>query len=182
VLSFVLIVIYWILHHVMFHHIHRVDRGLLWLNAIFLMTVAFLPFPADLLAECMFHESNIVVMLYGAAHLVVGLSLAAMWMYAARGRRLLTDGAEAATVRLLTRTALASPALYASGMALSFLSIPAALVVYALAPAIFILPGHLDRLWLCSGQHTRGASFEPAKTAVRQAGSLPHDGAQVLAT
>jgi uncharacterized membrane protein len=165
VLSFVLIVIYWILHHVMFHHIHRVDRGLLWFNALFLMTVAFLPFPTDLLAECIFHESNVIVALYGAAHLVVGLSLAGMWIYAARGRRLLTDGADAQTVRLLTRTALAGPALYAAGIALTFISIPAGIVVYALAPAIFILPGHLDRLWLCKGHTSSGAVAQAVQPA-----------------
>ncbi len=162
VLSFVLIVIYWILHHVMFHHIHRVDRGLLWLNSLFLMTVAFLPFPAALLAEFILHESNVIVVLYGAAHLIVGLSLAGLWTYAARGRRLLTEGVDRGTVRLLTRTALASPALYAAGIALSFISIPAAIVVYALAPAIFILPGQLDRLWLCRHESSRTSSAPAA--------------------
>jgi uncharacterized membrane protein len=165
VLSFVLIVIYWILHHVMFHHIHRVDRGLLWFNALFLMTVAFLPFPAALLAEFILHESNVIVVLYGSAHLVVGMSLAGMWLYAARGRRLLSDGVDEETVRLVTRSALASPVLYAAGIALSFISIPAAIVVYALAPAIFILPGNLDRLWFCTRRETDGPepTFSPPK-------------------
>jgi uncharacterized membrane protein len=195
VLSFVLIVIYWILHHVMFHHIRRVDRGLLWLNAMFLMTVAFLPFPADLLAECMFHESSVIVAIYGAAHLIVGLSLAALWLHASRGRRLLAETTDPETIRLMTRMALASPAIYTVGALVSFVSMPAGLVMYALAPAIFILPGRLDRLWLCS-RHTpcavsvddslreshdtwkeaRGMSIQPAEADVRQAGSLPHDG------
>jgi uncharacterized membrane protein len=187
VLSFVLIVIYWILHHVMFHHIHRVDRGLLWLNALFLMTVAFLPFPAALLADFIFHESNVIVVLYGAAHLVVGLSLAAMWMYAARGARLLTDGVDRETVRLVTRTALTSPALYAAGIALSFVSIPAGIVVYAIAPTIFILPGQLDRLWLCSGKHM-AVSHSRVDDSLRESNgtrSVPATGAagrQILPT
>jgi uncharacterized membrane protein len=168
VLSFVLIVIYWILHHVMFHHIHRVDRGLLWFNAMFLMTVAFLPFPAALLAEFILHESNVIVILYGAAHLVVGLSLAAMWLYAARGRQLLTEGIDRETIHLITRSALASPVLYTVGIALSFLSMPSAIVIYALAPLIFILPGHLDRLWLCSRHAPRPVS---ADDALREPGS-----------
>jgi hypothetical protein len=59
--------------------------------------------------------------------------------------------------------------LYAAGIALSFVSMPAAIVVYALAPAIFVLPGRLDRLWLCNRQ----TSSSPASSTTTTQAFLP---------
>jgi hypothetical protein len=105
-------------------------------------------------------------------------------VYAARGRRLLTEGAAPETIRLVTRTALTSPALYAAGIALSFISIPAAIVVYALAPAIFILPGQLDRLWLCSRHAPRSVSGDDTVRESNGTRSVPATaaGRQMLPT
>jgi hypothetical protein len=51
ILSFVIVGVYWVAHHTLFHFVARTSRALLWLNNFFLMTVAFLPFPAGLLGE-----------------------------------------------------------------------------------------------------------------------------------
>ena len=50
-LSFVIVGVYWVAHHHVFHYICRVDRIALWLNLFFLMSVAFVPFPTALLGE-----------------------------------------------------------------------------------------------------------------------------------
>lgn len=50
-LSFVIVGVYWVAHHHVFHHIRRLDRTALWLNIFFLMSVAFVPFPTALLGE-----------------------------------------------------------------------------------------------------------------------------------
>ncbi len=47
VLSFLVILLYWMGHHVMFRAIRRYDRGLICLNSLFLMCIAFLPFPTS---------------------------------------------------------------------------------------------------------------------------------------
>jgi uncharacterized membrane protein len=148
VLSFVLIAIYWILHHHMFHYIRRADRGLLWLNLLFLMSVAFVPFPTDLLSTCILHESNVIVILYGATHLICGLMLAAVWGYATRQRRLVADGIDPAVVRATMQTTLTGPALYLLAICASFASTSAAIVVYCIVPLLYIVPGKMDRMWL----------------------------------
>src|SRR5260370_42083933 len=38
-ITFVMLAIYWVGHHNQFHFIRRVDRSLLWLNILFLMTI-----------------------------------------------------------------------------------------------------------------------------------------------
>lgn len=51
VLSFVVILMYWMAHHSTFRAIRCYDRVLIWLNSLFLMCIAFLPFPTSLLGE-----------------------------------------------------------------------------------------------------------------------------------
>lgn len=146
-LSFVLIAVYCLMHHLMFHYIRRADRGLVWLNVVFLMFAALLPFPTDLLAQCILHESNVIVILYGMAHVATGMTLLAMWWYAARGRRLVPADLETGTVHAIYRTLLVGPAMYVAGAALSFVSIPLAIVIYALVPVAYIFPGQMDHQW-----------------------------------
>jgi uncharacterized membrane protein len=148
VLSFVLIAIYWILHHHMFHYIHRADRGLLWLNLFFLMSVAFLPFPTGLLSECILHESNVIVILYGATHLVCGLALAGVWCYATHKGRLVAGDLDPKIITATMQTTLTGPALYLVGMASSFFNPYAAVVIYCIVPLLYIVPGKIDRIWL----------------------------------
>ena len=49
--SFLTIGIIWINHHTVVEQIGRVDRTFLMLNVVFLMVVAFIPFPTRLLAD-----------------------------------------------------------------------------------------------------------------------------------
>jgi uncharacterized membrane protein len=148
VLSFVLIAIYWILHHHMFHYIHRADRGLLWLNLFFLMAVAFLPFPTDLLSTYILHESNVIVVVYGLTHLICGVSLAVVWWYATKKGRLVAEDLDPALVRATMQTTLTGPAMYLVGIAASFVNPYIAVVIYCLVPLMYIVPGKLDAMWL----------------------------------
>ena len=51
VITFAILGIYWVGHHNMFMHIKRHDRTLLWLNNLFLLFVAAMPFPAGLIVQ-----------------------------------------------------------------------------------------------------------------------------------
>src|SRR6266404_3230024 len=148
VLSFLLIANYWFLHHMMFHFIRRVDRALLWLNILFLMSVAFIPFPTGLLAECIFHESNVILILYGCSHIVISLSLFALWWYATGGYRLVSRDVDAVAIRYITRWILVGPLFYGIGLAVSFVSVPVALLFYLITPLIYVLPGRIDYHWM----------------------------------
>jgi uncharacterized membrane protein len=50
-ISFLVLAIFWIAHHVLFHFVRHVDRRLLWLNVTFLLLVTFVPFSTDLLGD-----------------------------------------------------------------------------------------------------------------------------------
>jgi uncharacterized membrane protein len=63
VISFLVILSFWMAHHSIFSAIRGYDKVLIWLNLLFLMFVAFLPFPTSLLGD------------YGNQQVVVWLSL-----------------------------------------------------------------------------------------------------------
>ena len=64
VTSFILIGLYWIAHHTSFHHIHKVNGVLLWLNMLLLLFVSFMPFPASLLGK--YPTEPVPLMIYGS--------------------------------------------------------------------------------------------------------------------
>jgi uncharacterized membrane protein len=145
-LTFVLVAVYCLLHHMMFQHIRIATRTLVWLNVLFLLLATFLPFPTDLLAECIFHESNVVVAIYGLAHAATGLSLVALWTYARR-QQLLDADVEESTLHAINRALWIGPAMNGVGVALSFVSIPLAMFIYGLIPIVYIVPPRMDRPW-----------------------------------
>ncbi|MBT3218639.1 MAG: DUF1211 domain-containing protein [Proteobacteria bacterium] len=82
VTSFILIGIYWWRHHLMFHHLERANLWVLWLNLLFLMTVAFVPFPTALLVSYLDTPGagEVSLVIFNSIHLICTLLLLALWM------------------------------------------------------------------------------------------------------
>ena len=76
VLSFVIVGVYWVAHHTLFHFVKKTNRALLWLNNFFLMTIVFLPFPAGLLGE--YPGSELSILLYGSTLIAANTSATLM--------------------------------------------------------------------------------------------------------
>jgi uncharacterized membrane protein len=140
VISFAVVGIYWVGHHNLFHFITRADRTLLWLNNLFLLCVGFIPFPAALLGAYGSRRIAVIVTL-------TGLTLALIWGYATRGRRLVNHDMHPHAVRSGLRRILLGPALYGVSMGLCFVSVWISLAIYVIVPLIYILPGRIDRHW-----------------------------------
>src|SRR5205823_9759568 len=116
VISFMAIGLYWLGHHRQLHFVERFDGGALLIDLVFLMSVAFLPFPTLLLNH---YFGSVAVIFYASSIAATGVLLAILWLYAAR-RGLLRDADE----RL--RTYFALRALFVPLVFL--LSIPVAVV------------------------------------------------------
>jgi uncharacterized membrane protein len=71
----------WANHHVMFDHIRAADQGVLLLNTLLLMVVAFLPFASSVLAEALRSGGGqqTAVTFYGIAFVVTALTFNAVW-------------------------------------------------------------------------------------------------------
>ena len=81
VMSFAVIGLYWVTHHRSCELISKVDGAILWLNALLLLLVSFLPFPTSLLGRYPFQPIPIVM--YGltllACNAVGFATLAYVW-------------------------------------------------------------------------------------------------------
>jgi uncharacterized membrane protein len=95
-LSFVGISAFWLIHHSIFRPIRAYDRSLLYLNFLFLMVVAFVPFPTSLLGE--YGDHQLPVAIYAATLAVGRLLLTAIHWYSTRNDRLLGEPQDPATV------------------------------------------------------------------------------------
>jgi uncharacterized membrane protein len=139
VLSFAIIGIMWVSHHSMFERIHRVDRGLLFINLWLLLGIAFLPFPTALLAEYgrqSGSNSHAAAAVYSGTMMFIGLAFLAIWLHLARHPTLLSDQTN---VRLdqSIKLSLVSPVVYGLSIGLALVSAQACFVVYGLAALYF---------------------------------------------
>jgi uncharacterized membrane protein len=139
--SFVIIGIIWVNHHEIFEGIRAVDRPLLFLNLLLLLTVAFLPFPTALLGEYIRDGDNahIAAAVYGANMTLIGLAFIALWTYLARVPALLAPEVGTEGARRARRGAMVGPVAYALTIPLAFVSPIACLIVYATLALYFAI-------------------------------------------
>jgi uncharacterized membrane protein len=86
VLSFLVLGILWTLHHRSFHSIKRSDIALVWLNIVFLMFVALIPFSTSLLGDYGTEQLSIVI--YATNVLLALVMRLIIWIYATGKYRL----------------------------------------------------------------------------------------------
>ncbi len=89
IVSFWVIALYWTAHHRCYRYIRKYDRRLIYLNFLFLMFIAFMPYPTALLFSR--PTRSLSVALYAGTAAGMGLSLAWVWIYATRHRFIPAD-------------------------------------------------------------------------------------------
>jgi uncharacterized membrane protein len=114
--SFVTIGIMWINHHTVFKQIDRVDRTFLTINVLFLLMIAFMPFPTHVLAAHLHHDAKAAAFFYGLAMTLTAIMYQLLWFYAALGRRLIAESADQRMISGITRAFLPGVPLYVLGM------------------------------------------------------------------
>jgi uncharacterized membrane protein len=133
-LSFVGISSFWLIHHSIFRPIRSYDRILLYLNFLFLMLVAFVPFPTSLLGEYGNHQLPVAI--YAATLAVGRLLLTALHWYSTRDGRLLEQPQDPAAVRFFLIRGLTIPAIFLLSIGVSFFSVSAAIWTWLIMLAV----------------------------------------------
>ena len=143
VLSFAYISIYWVNHHQLFHVIERSDRGLFWFNSLFLMFLAFIPFPTALIGE--YPNTSVAVMFYGIAMFVTALSFVVMKWYSCNYAKLIDPNLPKNHFDESRFKIVAGPLLYFLAIFLSLVNTGWAIFIYALIPIIYFIPGPAEK-------------------------------------
>jgi uncharacterized membrane protein len=130
-ISFLVIGLFWMGHHGLFRYITALDRPLIFLNLLFLGTIAFMPYPTALLFASGTDQVAATVF-YAACAAGAGLVELAVWLYALRAKGLVPADVSPAVRRYETALLLPVPVVFG-------LSIPVAFAAPAVAPFTWIL-------------------------------------------
>ena len=142
--SFVTIGVLWINHHMVMAQIGKVDRLFLLVNMVFLMLIAFIPFPTRLLAEHITTEgAQAAALSYGITLTATAIMFNVMWNYAAHGGRLLRENANARVVRGIGRSYLPGPFIYLIATTAALVSPQLSAVLYAAIAFFYVLESSL---------------------------------------
>jgi len=140
VTSFVTIGIIWINHHHTVSLFGRVDRTMLFINNLLLLTVAFMPFPTKLVGDYLHRPGErAAVLAYSGALVLMAVAHQIWWQYARRGRRLIAEETSDAELRSVDLAYGPGVPLYAIAFGIAFAS-PLASVFFTFAIAAFYLP------------------------------------------
>ncbi len=142
-ISFLQIGVIWANHHNRFRYIARSDHLLLFLNILFLMCVAFIPFPTALLAEYLQGsgaERTVAGAVYAGTLAITAVFFTLLWLYAATGYRLVDRNLDPALLRAMTRRYVFGMVAYLVTFALAFVNVAASLVLIVILALLFVLP------------------------------------------
>ena len=159
VISFLQIGVIWANHHNRFRFIERSDHGLLFLNILFLMCVAFVPFPTALLAEYLegtAAERETAGVIYAGTLAVTAVFFTLLWIYAATNRRLIDRSLDTSLLRAMTRRYLLGTVAYVFVFLLAFVNVAASLALIVALALLFVLPEPGDRVRKEAPARTRG--------------------------
>jgi uncharacterized membrane protein len=143
--SFFLVGMYWLQHYVIFHYVLHANRTLVLLNGLFLLSVSFLPFPTGL--QAVYRGDRLAVAFFGCAHILCGLTLLALWLYATHRRRLVAPEVPGRVVRSMTRRIAVGPALSVLAIAASVFDVWAGKLLFLAIPACYLSHQLVDAGW-----------------------------------
>lgn len=143
VTSFLVVGIYWLNHHSVSHYVRVFDRRLTWRNLLFLMTVAFIPFPTAVIAK--YGDVPAGVLFYGAILLISALMSNLMWMYIVRNGYLDETMITPGDIARASRKYAAGAVIYVVALAIAPFAPRISIVLYALMAIFYLFPGGLER-------------------------------------
>jgi uncharacterized membrane protein len=113
------------------------DHIFIFLNILFLMCVAFIPFPTALLAEYIeSEERTTAVTVYTGTLALTAVFFTLLWHYAANGYRLVNRNLDPGTLQAMTRRYVAGMALYI----FTFVNVVLSLALVVGLALLFVLP------------------------------------------
>jgi uncharacterized membrane protein len=175
-LSFLVIAQFWMGHHRMFHFLVDYDYRLAWLNLFFLLGVAFIPVPTQLIAR--YGSIPLATVFYAATLALVALLEFFIWRYAAGNQQLLRAGTTARLADYVALRLLAMAAVFTLSIPLALYSPSTAQLSWLLNPVAQTALSrrfpdeHRLRDWLPAGG---GASESVGAWAARRPQRRPID-------
>ena len=120
ILGFLLLAVLWISHHNIFHYMTRVDRPLLWLNTLFLLTIGFLPFSTALVGK--YPQFQAPEVIFGANFIAISIFMLGILSYSSRTGLLVVPERDERNMTRIRSRWRTGPVFYLVAILLSFVS------------------------------------------------------------
>lgn len=143
VVSFLTIGVIWVNHHHMFKLIERTTHAFLIMNVVFLMTIAFLPWPTALVAANIRSPAGreTASVVYGVTMVAIAVMFNVVWRYASKGGRLMHPRVDLTVIARTNRSYGIGPIVYAAATVIAFVDAYVSLAIFAALAVFWLLPG-----------------------------------------
>jgi len=133
-LSFIILALFWILHHKQFHFIEKTNNIHIWTNIIFLMLISLMPFTSSLIGD---YPNNLPARIFFNINLfLLGFLLYLNWIYASRNDQIREGALSKKEINKKEKTCMVLPSLAILAIAVSFITPIYSPIVYVLSPFI----------------------------------------------
>jgi len=120
VLGFLLIGVYWAVHHHMFHYIRRSDGVLVWLSILFLLFAVLVPIGTKLNSYVKY-QTTFGLVFFSSTALISILLLLAIWIYATKGYRLVDKDLDKHTITFVKKVIMIGSGIFIISIVSSFI-------------------------------------------------------------
>jgi uncharacterized membrane protein len=142
-ISFIVLGVMWFGHRMEFHYITRMDRQGVLTSLLFMATVTFLPFSSSLMERNI--EQPLAVAIFG---MNVFFATTLRWWHwhhvSTTGHWFFRASTPPRMIRSIRIRAMIVPLLYLVASALTWLSIPVAIVLFVAIPVVYVVPASMD--------------------------------------
>lgn len=135
-LSFIIVAVYWVNHHHLFHLAKKVDGYILWANMNLLFWMSLIPFVTAYLGET--HGNRLSVILYSSIKLICSLSFYILRLSIVAHHR--NDSAFMKLHHAMQHKNFLAITIYMAAIICSFYSITAAIIFVTLPAIMYFLP------------------------------------------
>ena len=135
--SFLVLGIFWVTHHAVFHYLRRLDGFIIWINIIFLMMVALVPLSTVLVVN--YDPVPLALVFYGGNMFAASVPLVLIWIYAAWTADLIHPDVDKTTIGFVTLKTIAAPLIFIVATGVSYLDLHATRMIYFLAGVVYIV-------------------------------------------
>ena len=137
ILSFMVLGVFWLMHHAIFDTVSYYDGTLAWINIVFLMFVSLIPFSTALFGA--YGAERMTALFYGGNLVLLFSTLVSLWAYSTSKSRLIEGEVDASAARGGKMMGIVYIVLVLITMGISFASPVASFIIYAVLVGTIIL-------------------------------------------
>jgi uncharacterized membrane protein len=145
-ISFALLGIYFLGYTAQFRYIKKADHGSHWISFLFLALVTLVPFSTALLSRTPYEVLSISI--YALNLIFIGLALYWHWIHVTGKDHLVEDDLDSHIIKYAKLRCLVAPSGYVVAIFTAFINPTASLVICAIVPLLYIIPGMQQVFWM----------------------------------